>query len=69
MIKITFLKEIQTLIVECVIDHFFYQNMSKKRYEYGYDTHKEFLSKYSVSGKLNSSKIRLFQSYEALWVH
>ena len=44
--KITFLKEIQTLIMECIIDQFLLTRCPKKRYEHGYD--EEFVSKEQV---------------------
>ena len=43
--KITILEEIQTLIVEYLIDQFLLTKCQKKRYEQGYDIHKEFASK------------------------
>ena len=41
----TFLKEVQTLIVEYIIDQFLLRKCQKKRFEQGYDIFKNILSK------------------------
>ena len=69
LIKMAYLKDIQTLIVEHIIDQFLVTRCQTKRCKQGYDFLKEFLANNPLLWDEGPSKNRLVHSCEVLWIH